>query len=105
MGARTGGERHAGDGVPLEQGVAGPAAEDDAPAARSELGAGYLFAPAASTGVCLFSGARKALGWLKICKLAHTFRCQRWGYSHKRLKLAQLLGQLGVFLALRRAQS
>ena len=39
--------------------------------------------------------ARKVLGWPKICKLAHAFL---WEYSHKRLKLAQLLGQLGVFL-------
>jgi hypothetical protein len=28
--------------------------------------------------------------------LAHAFLL--WGYSYKRLKLAQLLGQLGVFL-------
>jgi hypothetical protein len=39
--------------------------------------------------------ARKFLGWPKICKLAHAFR---WEYSYKKLKLAQLLGQLGVFL-------
>jgi hypothetical protein len=31
----------------------------------------------------------------KRCKLAHAFR---WEYSYRRLKLAQLLGQLGVFL-------
>ena len=31
----------------------------------------------------------------KRCKLAHLFR---WDYSYKRLKLAQLLSQLGVFL-------
>ena len=36
------------------------------------------------------------LGWPKRCKLAHAFL---WEYSCKRLKLAQLLGQLGVFLA------
>ena len=35
--------------------------------------------------------------WHKICKLAHTFL---WENSYKRLKLAQLLGQLGLFLAL-----
>ena len=35
------------------------------------------------------------LGWPKRCKLAHAFL---WEYSCKRLKLAQLLGQLGVFL-------
>ena len=34
-------------------------------------------------------------GWPKICQLAHAFM---WEYSYKRLKLAQLLGQLGVFL-------
>jgi hypothetical protein len=39
--------------------------------------------------------ASKVLGWPTRCKLA---RVLRWGYSHKRLKLAQLLGQLGVFL-------
>ena len=41
--------------------------------------------------------ARKLLGWPKRCKLAHEFL---WEYSCKRLKLAQLLGQLGVFLTL-----
>ena len=35
------------------------------------------------------------LDWPKRCKLAHA--CL-WGYSYKRLKLAQLLGQLGVCL-------
>ena len=39
--------------------------------------------------------ARKVLGWPKRCKLAHVFM---WEYIYKRLKLAQLLGQLGVFL-------
>jgi hypothetical protein len=39
--------------------------------------------------------ARKLLGWPNICKLAYAFL---WEYSYKRLKLAQLLGQLGVFL-------
>jgi hypothetical protein len=39
--------------------------------------------------------ARKASGWPKISKLTHAFL---WEYSYKRLKLAQLLGQLGVFL-------
>ena len=37
------------------------------------------------------------LGWPKRCKLAHAFL---WEYRCKRLKLAQLLGQLGVFLTL-----
>ena len=41
--------------------------------------------------------ARKVSGWPKRCKLAHAFL---WEYSYKRLKLAQLLGQLGVFLTL-----
>ena len=40
--------------------------------------------------------ARKLLGWPKRCKLAHAFL---WEHSYKRLKLAQLLGQLGVLLA------
>jgi hypothetical protein len=35
------------------------------------------------------------LGWPRRYKLAHAFL---WGYSYKRLKLAQLLGRLGVFL-------
>ena len=35
------------------------------------------------------------IGWPKRCKLAHAFLQE---YSDKRLKLAQLLGQLGVFL-------
>ena len=39
--------------------------------------------------------ASKVLGWPKICKLAQTFL---WEYSYKRLKLAQLLGQLGACL-------
>ena len=37
------------------------------------------------------------LGWPKSCKLAHAFL---WKYSYKRLKLAKLLCQLGVFLTL-----
>jgi hypothetical protein len=36
--------------------------------------------------------ARKVLCWPTICRLAHAFL---WKYSHKRLKVAQLLGQLG----------
>jgi hypothetical protein len=49
-------------------------------------------------------------GWPTRCKLAQTMqvgphdtrlaRTFRWEHSDKRLKLAQLLGQLGVFLAL-----
>jgi hypothetical protein len=39
--------------------------------------------------------ARKAQGWPKICHLAHAFL---WEHSHKRLKLAQLLGRFGIFL-------
>ena len=39
--------------------------------------------------------AKKVLGWPKRRKLAHAFL---WGYSYKRLKLAQLLGQLDAFL-------
>jgi hypothetical protein len=35
------------------------------------------------------------LGWPKRCKLAHAFLLE---YSCKKVKLAQLLGQLGVFL-------
>ena len=39
--------------------------------------------------------ARNVLGWPKRCKSAHAFL---WEYSYNRLKLAQLLDQLGVFL-------
>ena len=39
--------------------------------------------------------ASKVLGWPKRYKLAHAFL---WEYIYKRLKLAQLLGQLGDFL-------
>jgi hypothetical protein len=35
------------------------------------------------------------LGWLKICKFVHAIL---WEYSYERLKLAQLLCQLGIFL-------
>ena len=35
------------------------------------------------------------LGWPKRSKFAHAVR---WEYCYERLKLAQLLGQLGVFL-------
>jgi hypothetical protein len=35
------------------------------------------------------------LGWPKRCKLTHAFL---WEYIDKRLKLAQLLGQLDGFL-------
>ena len=42
------------------------------------------------------------LDWPKNCKLAHAFL---WEYWCKRLKLAQLLGQLGVFLTLSRCQA
>ena len=41
--------------------------------------------------------ARKMLDWPERYKLAHAFL---WENSYKRLKLAQLLGQLGLFLAL-----
>jgi hypothetical protein len=37
---------------------------------------------------------RIVLGWPKGCKLVRAFR---WEHSDKRLELAQLLGQLGVF--------
>jgi hypothetical protein len=45
---------------------------------------------------------RKVLCWPKICKLAHVFL---WEYSYKGLKLAQLLGQLGIFLTCRSKRS
>jgi hypothetical protein len=46
--------------------------------------------------------ARTVLGWPKRRKLAHAFL---WKYSYKRLKLAQLLAQLGVFLTWARVAS
>ena len=42
------------------------------------------------------ASVRKVVGWPKKCKLTHAFL---WEYSCKWLKLAQLLGQLGVVLA------
>jgi hypothetical protein len=50
---------------------------------------------AASHGRHELAAARKMLGWPKRCKLAHAFL---WEYSCRRLTVAQLLGQLGVFL-------
>jgi hypothetical protein len=47
--------------------------------------------------VILANVARRVLGWPERYELAHAFL---WEYSCKRLKLAQLLGQLGVFLTL-----
>ena len=40
------------------------------------------------------------LGWPRRYKLNHAFLCR---YSYKRLKFAQLLGKLGVFLTLGRS--
>jgi hypothetical protein len=48
-----------------------------------------------SAPLCAEKGARLA----QRCKLAHVLR---WEYSCKRLKLGQLLGQLGVFLTIGR---
>jgi hypothetical protein len=48
-----------------------------------------------STAASAIILATEVLGWPKICKLACAFR---WEYSYKVLKLAQLLGQHGVFL-------
>jgi hypothetical protein len=53
-----------------------------------------LRSPARST----LERERMVLGWPKRCKLAHAFL---WEYSYKKLKLDQLLGQLGVFLTWR----
>jgi hypothetical protein len=52
---------------------------------------------AGSTSADMPWPSEKGVSWPKICKLAHAFL---WGYSYKRLKLAQLLGQLGTFLTL-----
>ena len=46
--------------------------------------------------------ARKMLGWPKRCKLAHAILRE---YCYERPKLAQLLGQLGVFLTHRGARA
>jgi hypothetical protein len=40
---------------------------------------------------------KKASSWPERCQLAYAFL---WEYSYDRLVLAQLLGQLGVFLTL-----
>jgi hypothetical protein len=51
---------------------------------------------AAATPAAMASSERGlVLGWPKRSKLAHEFL---WEHSWKRLKLAQLRGQLGVFL-------
>ena len=52
---------------------------------------------AAPTGIPLI--AMKVLGWPKKCKLSRAFP---WEYRYKRLQLAQLLSQLGIFLTYRR---
>jgi hypothetical protein len=44
----------------------------------------------------LYLISRKLVGWPKRSKLAQAFR---WEYNYKRLKLAQLLGQLGIILS------
>ena len=48
----------------------------------------------ASRRVAEVNLVRNVLGWPKKCKLTHVFL---WEYRYKRLKLTQLLGQLGVF--------
>ena len=53
---------------------------------------------AAAACVCSEKGVRRP----KRCRLAHAFL---WGYSYQRLKLAQLLGQLGAFLTCAAATS
>jgi hypothetical protein len=54
-----------------------------------------LAAAGSTSAVAQSAPARKALGWPKRCKLTHAFL---WEYCYKRLKFAQRLGQLGVFL-------
>jgi hypothetical protein len=66
---------------------------DGRPAARTQGLAGRP----RSWRATLATIARKVLGWPKIRELAHTFL---WEYGYKMMKLAQLLGQLGVFLTL-----
>ena len=56
------------------------------------------FGPSAGLHSRPSAAARNVLGWLgwpRRCKLANAFV---WEYSCKRLKLAQLVGQLGGFL-------
>ena len=53
------------------------------------------FGPSAGLHSRPSAAARNVLGWPRRCKLAHAFV---WEYSCKRLKLAQLVGQLGGFL-------
>ena len=55
----------------------------------------YHYTPPFSLSPKSLAVARKGLGWPKRCQLALAFL---WEYSQKRLKLAQLLGHLGVFL-------
>jgi hypothetical protein len=62
--------------------------------ARAAAGAGAA-SSARNTPASCGAPPRKVLGWPNRCKLAHAFL---WEYSYKRLKLVQLLGQLGFFL-------
>jgi hypothetical protein len=71
-----------------------------ASARRSSCACLRLAAPPSAEFFHLRSDARphaasKVSGWPKICKLAHAYL---WEYSYKGLKLAQLLGRIGVFL-------
>jgi hypothetical protein len=55
-----------------------------------------LSMPSARASCASRAYARKTvLGWCRRCKLARALKLE---YAYKRLKLAQLLGQLGVFL-------
>jgi hypothetical protein len=64
-----------------------------APRARRDRQLGVT---SAGGDLCAKPEARTVLAWPKNCKLAHL--AFLWGYSCKKLKLPQLLGQLGVSL-------
>jgi hypothetical protein len=65
--------------------------------ARSPSSATQWKRPPFSHAICLTTSCEReeVLGCPRKCKLAHAFP---WDYSDKGLELAQLLGQLGVFL-------
>jgi hypothetical protein len=51
--------------------------------------------PPEEPGHLVAAGARKVSGWPRHRALAHAYLCE---YGYTRLTLAQLLGQLGIFL-------
>ena len=93
-GSRAGGERW-GTGAPAVRARAG-ADLSSAPIFRRTFSKTSLSCAQQEATTCSFERERYQVG-PNDAKLAHAFL---WEYSYKRLKLAQLLGQLGVLLTL-----